>query len=101
MDYQRRLNDAHGTARTAEFARTFLVPGMNHCAGGPATDDFDGLAAMQAWVEEGKAPERIVARGSGMVPATLSRPLCVWPLQAICTGGDANSAASFSCRTRR
>jgi feruloyl esterase len=101
MDYQQRLNDAHGAARTAEFARTFLVPGMNHCAGGPATDDFDGLAAMQAWVEEGKAPERIVARGSGMVPATLSRPLCVWPQQAIYTGGDTNSAASFTCQAPR
>ena len=97
-DYQRRLNEAHGAARTAEFARTFMVPGMNHCAGGPATDQFDGLAALQAWVEEGKAPDRVIARGSGMVSPNLSRPLCPWPTMARYDGGDPNSSASFSCR---
>jgi pimeloyl-ACP methyl ester carboxylesterase len=40
--------------RGARFVRTFLVPGMNHCAGGPATDAFDGLSAIVDWVEQGR-----------------------------------------------
>lgn len=97
IDYQRRLNDRHGAAAPS-IARTFLVPGMNHCAGGPATDDFDGLAALVDWVEHGKAPERIVAKGSGAIAASVSRPLCPWPKVARYVGGDANKADSFACQ---
>src|SRR5262249_27786624 len=32
-----RANNGHAE----EFVRLFAVPGMNHCAGGPATDQFD------------------------------------------------------------
>ena len=52
MDYQRRLNAAHGEAAAATFARSFMIPGMTHCSGGPATDVFDGLAAIVRWVEQ-------------------------------------------------
>jgi len=98
VDYQQRLNATHGAAASAQFARSFLVPGMGHCAGGPATDRFDGLDALVRWVEQGQAPERVLASGSGAVPASISRPLCPWPKQARYDGGDTASAASFSCR---
>lgn len=97
-DDQRRLNDAHGAAAAALFARSFFVPGMTHCGGGPATDAFDGLGAQVRWVEQRQAPERITARGAGTLPATLSRPLCPWPQVARYAGGDASSEASFTCR---
>ncbi|HWO13662.1 MAG TPA: tannase/feruloyl esterase family alpha/beta hydrolase [Polyangiaceae bacterium] len=29
------------------YARVFLVPGMNHCSGGPATERFDLLPALE------------------------------------------------------
>ena len=54
--YQRLARNNGGPDATARWARLFLVPGMNHCAGGPATDSFDGLAAIVDWVE--KAPPR-------------------------------------------
>ena len=96
QDYQQRLTAAHG-ADAASFARLFLVPGMNHCAGGPATDTFDGLGAVVDWVEKGEAPQRIVARGSAAMPG-ISRPLCPWPLHAHYKGsGDVKEAASFEC----
>ena len=67
--------NAAGTATgNVEFVRTFLVPGMNHCAGGPATDAFDGLSALVDRVETGRAPDRLwltppPCRGwSGRVP---------------------------------
>lgn len=96
----------------ADFARFFRVPGMNHCAGGPATDQFDALAALVAWVEKGQAPASLVAtaRGPGNagganadVPASWSaartRPLCPYPKVATYKGsGDAEQAANFTCR---
>ena len=59
--YQRLARNNGGPDATARWARLFLVPGMNHCAGGPATDSFDGLAAIVDWVEKGAAPSRIEA----------------------------------------
>ena len=80
---------------SSEFARLFLVPGMNHCGGGPATDRFDPLTAVQQWVEQHRAPERILA-SSSTIPG-ISRPLCSYPKYARYTGGDVKQAASFIC----
>lgn len=97
VDYQQRVDAAHGAAAASRFVRSFLVPGMNHCAGGPATDAFDGLAAIVDWVEQGRAPERIVARGTTVLPG-IERPLCPYPKIARYVGGDTASADSFACR---
>ena len=78
------------------WARLFLVPGMTHCGGGQSTDQFDMLSAIQAWVEDGRAPERIIA--SGKTFPGLTRPLCPFPKVARFDGGPANEAGSFSCR---
>lgn len=78
-----------------DWARLFLVPGMNHCQGGPSTDRFDALAALQAWVEDGRTPDRLVATGAAF-PGQ-SRPLCPYPKVARYGGGDKASADSFAC----
>ena len=44
----------------SDVARLFAVPGMNHCTGGPSTDQFDAFGALVNWVEKGTAPERIL-----------------------------------------
>jgi feruloyl esterase len=92
------------------FARFFPVPGMNHCGRGPATDQFDMLTPLVAWVEQGKPPASIIAtaRGAGAnvvnteLPADWSadrtRPLCPYPKTAAYIGGSIESAASFACR---
>ena len=89
---------------SAAFARFYPVPGMAHCSGGPATDQFDALGALVDWVEQGKAPGALAARvnpDSKELPATWSktrtRPLCPWPQIARHTGGDLESAGSFRC----
>ena len=86
--------------RAADFARLFVVPGMGHCLGGPATDRFDALTAVVDWVENGVVPERIVATASPASPfPDRSRPLCPYPLQSRYSGaGSIESAASFACR---
>jgi feruloyl esterase len=69
---------------------------MNHCGGGPATDRFDSLTKLIDWVENGNAPERIVASGATFPGRT--RPLCPYPTYARYSGsGDPDSAASFVC----
>jgi feruloyl esterase len=78
-----------------ESVRLFLIPGMCHCSGGQATDRFDMLEAIMAWVEDGRAPDRIEAT-SNALPG-LSRPLCPHPLVARYKGGDVNNADSFAC----
>jgi len=78
-----------------DWARLFLVPGMNHCQGGPATDRFDALATLEAWVEGGQPPDRIVATGAAF-PGQ-SRPLCPYPKVARYKAGDTASAGSFAC----
>lgn len=85
-----------GADKLAQSARLFLVPGMNHCGGGPALDDFDPLTALENWVENGNAPEELLARGKSFPGRT--RPICPYPEEAYYDGkGDVNSASSFHC----
>jgi feruloyl esterase len=95
----------------SNFARFFRVPGMNHCSGGPATDQFDMLTPLVNWVEKGQAPDSVAAaaRGSGNAggvnadlpsswSAARTRPLCAYPKVARYKGsGSVEEAASFSC----
>lgn len=79
-----------------EAVRFFGIPGMLHCGGGEANDKFEMLDAIVDWVEQGRAPDRIVAVGEAF--PGVSRPLCPHPLVARYEGGDPNSANSFTCR---
>jgi feruloyl esterase len=47
---------------TSDFYRLFMVPGMNHCAGGAGPWDTDWLQALERWVEHGEAPTQLTAR---------------------------------------
>ncbi len=85
----------------SDWARLFMVPGMGHCSGGEGPDSFDKIAALEQWVEQGKAPERIVAthRTAGKVDRT--RPLCPYPQVARYKGsGSIDDEAHFVCVIR-
>jgi len=89
-------------AETQTFYRLFLVPGMQHCSGGPGTDAFDMVTALENWVEKGIAPSSIAAthRTAGRVDR--SRPLCPYPQVAVYSGsGSTDEAANFSCKAVR
>lgn len=84
------------------FARLYLVPGMNHCAGGPATDQFDALTALDDWVETGRVPQSLLAKARS-VPGVpwpgRTRPLCPYPSYAQYAGsGSIEDAANFVCK---
>ena len=61
IGYYDALNKTIGTAKTSESVRLYMAPGMNHCGGGEGPNSFDMLAAMEQWVENGKAPNEILA----------------------------------------
>jgi feruloyl esterase len=81
------------------FYRLFMAPGMAHCGGGTGPNTFDMQAALEQWVEQGVAPERIVATRAINGVVDRSRPLCPYPQVAVYKGkGDTNDAANFECR---
>jgi pimeloyl-ACP methyl ester carboxylesterase len=97
LEYYRSLGPANGGAeKVAEWSRLFLVPGMAHCGGGPALDHFDMLGAVVNWVENGTAPDAVIATGKAF-PGR-SRPLCAFPKHAQYTGrGDSEDGRNFRC----
>ncbi len=88
----------HGIYRAESSVRLFLVPGMQHCSGGPGPDQFDTLSAIEAWVEQDKAPDSIPASTRPDSAAPHSLPLCPYPQQARYQGSGAMSdAANWRC----
>jgi feruloyl esterase len=84
--------------RTREFARFYLAPGVGHCGGGAGPDTFDILSPIVPWVEQGIAPEQIIASKVVNGVTTFSRPLCAYPALPRYSGvGDPTQASSFKC----
>jgi len=115
INYYRSVLSKMGAKDTGTFVRLFMVPGMQHCGGGPGPSSFgqggvaqgdplhDVDAALEQWVERGTAPEQIIAAKykSGTNPASgvaRTRPLCAYPKVARWNGaGSTDDAANFTC----
>ena len=114
ISYYGAVQKAMGAQKTDTAVRLYMVPGMEHCAGGPGPNNFgqlslpaaDGpgsgaLDKLQMWVEDGKAPGIVLAvkqSGSPEAPVRTVRPLCPYPQQAKYDGkGDPNVPGSFTC----
>ncbi len=110
LNYYERVVEAQGSLkRTQTFFRYFLVPGMDHCGGGPGPNEFgDGISdlsksaesnifvALVKWVEEGKAPDKIIAtafdeRGG----VRMRRPIFPYPKFPHYTRGDPALPSSY------
>jgi Tannase and feruloyl esterase len=86
-----------GLAKAGSWVRLFMVPGMHHCGGGEGPNTFDVVGALEHWVEDGKAPDRIVASHASNGVVDRTRPLC--PQVAIYQGaGSINDAVNFTCK---
>jgi hypothetical protein len=94
------LNEREG-GDADRFTRVFPVPGMNHCAGGPATDQFDAFSALVEWVERETAPDRLIATAGPASPwPGRTRPLCPHPMVARAkrdAASNPDNVASFEC----
>jgi feruloyl esterase len=96
--YERMAQSSGGMEQVrTNSSRAYLVPGMGHCSSGPGLENFDFLQAVVDWVEQGKAPDQVIATGPAF-PGR-SRPLCAWPRYAAYKGtGNPEDAANFECR---
>ena len=114
IHYYNAVESVLGPRDTDAFVRLFMVPGMQHCGGGPGPNSFsepgaasdaqhDIYQALEQWVEKGTAPEKIIATKyvSDFNPAQgvkMTRPLCPYPQIAKYKGtGDTNDATNFVC----
>jgi feruloyl esterase len=97
--YRETVRSTPDAQRAAPWIRLYMVPGMGHCGGGEGPDTFDTLAALEQWVERGKAPEHILASQLAGGHVVRTRPLCPYPQIARYLGsGDVDDAANFTCR---
>ena len=82
--------------------RLFMAPGMGHCGGGEGPNTFDMVRALEQWVEDGKAPDRIMASHATNGVVDRTRPLCPYPQVAEYKGtGSTDEATSFVCGAPR
>lgn len=115
VNYYNSVLSAMGAANAAKFIRLYMVPGMQHCIGGPGPSFFGQLgtstakgpergvySALEDWVEKDAAPGDIVATkyvdGNPDKGVQMTRPLCPYPQIAKYKGsGDTNDYTNFMC----
>ena len=117
INYYNSVESKMGQAETDAFSRLYMVPGLQHCGGGPGANSFGQLGmgardpqhnlelALAEWVEKGVAPSAIVATkfvdDDPSKGVKFTRPLCPYPQMAKYKGaGDTNDAANFACVAR-
>lgn len=112
--YYEKVRTQQGSQQaTDDFFRLFLAPGMGHCSGGTgptvfgnggtqapnATADNDLLKALDRWVEQGVAPDAMIASRVQAGAVTATRPVCAYPKKAVYSGsGSTSEAANFTCQ---
>ena len=103
MNYYKSVASKMGKKGVDDFVRLYMVPGMQHCGGGPGPNVLDSLSglyadpqhsvqvALERWVKKGSAPEKIIAtkykaNGDSESGVARTRPLCPYPQVAHYTG---------------
>jgi len=97
--YHQSVVDKLGADKVAGFFKLYAAPGVDHVGSG-APANVDMLAALSAWVEQGRAPADLTLVEQAVAtpfPVQRARPLCEWPLLPRYQGGEPSAAASFRC----
>jgi feruloyl esterase len=113
VNYYNSVEEAMGPGKASYLMRLFMVPGMQHCGGGPGANSFgqftpagdadhDLSLALERWVEKGIAPDKLIATkfvdDKPEKGVAMTRPLCPYPQAATYKGsGDINDAVNFEC----
>jgi len=113
VNYYNSVEEALGPGKPSLFMRLFMVPGMQHCGGGPGANSFgqftpgadadhDVRLALERWVEKGTAPDKLIATkfvdDKPEKGVAMTRPLCAYPQAATYKGsGEINDAENFEC----
>jgi feruloyl esterase len=122
IDYVEAVRSRMGREVADSFVRLYMMPGLQHCYGGPGAHDCGGMsastgdpqrdlsAALERWVEEGVAPGTMIAvkpadpaspvAASKPGGPALTRPLCPFPQEAVFEGsGSPDDVAAYRCQT--
>jgi feruloyl esterase len=94
-----------GADRTRDNLALYLVPGMDHCAGGEGAFAVDWLGVLETWDATGKPPATIRGlhpptppAGSARATQPFTRPICAYPQVPRYNGnGDNTDAANWTC----
>jgi len=101
--YERVQKQMGGAAQAAEFARLFLVPGVDHGFRGPgaAPNMNRVILSLVEWVEERKAPDQLLGEARDAAGKVIrTRPILPYPQTARYTGtGNPDDAQSFVSQT--
>ena len=115
VNYYDSVVSTLGKSAADSFVRLYMLPGVQHCAGGPGPGGFGAVGdwfspddpqhnarfALEQWVEKGTAPGTLIATKPAddpKQPPKMTRPLCAYPESAKYKGsGDTNDAANFVC----
>jgi hypothetical protein len=111
INYYQSVVSKMGPKDAAGLVRLYMVPGMQHCGGGPGPDSFGATpsspkedaqhsmsAALERWVETGVPPDKIIATKYMGKDVVRTRPLCPYPQVAKYSGsGSTDDAANFKC----
>jgi feruloyl esterase len=98
IQYFGRLQKRYDAKALDSFVRFYTIPGMGHVTGAFGAR-LASLDALEAWVEQGKAPGTLSAVDFNKATAGRTRPVCLYPSWPQYDGkGDINAAASFACR---
>jgi feruloyl esterase len=110
-----RGNDDKKLEDVQDFYRLFMMPGVGHCGTGPGPDNIgaenqtavsndpehDVVSALEAWVEKGVAPKKLIAtkfiNNDPTQGIAMQRPICPYPSEAVYKSGNTNDATSFVC----
>ncbi len=81
----------------SDYVRLFMLPGVLHCSRGSGPDKADWIGLLRDWVENGNAPEYVVATHSTDEVVDNERRLCAYPELAAYTGpaGGENDPANW------
>ena len=118
VSYYESVEREMGETKVGSFVRLYMVPGMEHCSGGPGTSALGQFGmetakgpkyglfdSLQDWVEKGSPDEGAVATKysigkDGARKASITRPLCAYPQVAKYKGsGRTEDAETFACAT--
>ena len=119
IDYFKKVRATIGAKKAESMMRLFMIPGVQHCFGGPGPNDFGQFiapaqssdpqssltAALEKWVEAGTAPESVTATHTPFplelnpTPATPENAelVCAYPSIAVSPGGDFAAPSTFRC----
>ena len=115
INYYQSVRGRMGPQKADSFLRLYMLPGVQHCAGGPGPsaigqfgiptakgDRYGVFDGLERWVEQKRPPGEVIAtkyRGDNSDNVVvMTRPVCAYPATPQYEGsGDTNDATNFSC----